>query len=141
VTLPIKNIYHTSQFAQTLGGDVASIDSFKQSVSEFITNPNDSYEFGKDVGPSPGKFLWHVHMVPVSCPNALKQWDQDYERYTRCTSDRYLLYAKNTPNLSILLIDHILDPGAHSLWTPEYRLQLSKMEAIAEDFHFFKKYP
>lgn len=144
MTLSLEKIHCTPAFLESvkhdLGGDSSYLEEFKKSFIEFELS-GDHYEFGKKSGPSKDKYLWHVHMVPINMPDALKKWNKDYENYARCTSDRYLFYAENTPNRSILLIDHVIDPGAHQIWTPQYRPQLQKMEKVAEDFHFQKTIP
>lgn len=142
MTVSIHQIHLTSHLTAklTAAGDGSAPGALKESFLSYI-QAGDSYEFGKDVGGGPKSHLRHVHMVPVSCPDALEKWKRDYENYTRCTSDRYLFYAVREPVISYLLIEHVFDPGAHEIWEPRNKRGLAAMEAIAEDFYIFNKIP
>lgn len=144
MTLTIDKIKITSKLEAGIAVDLAvhgiTTDTLRQSFLDFVIS-KDSYEYGKVVGPLPGKYLWHAHMVPLTMQAELDRWDRDYERYTRCTSDRYLFYAKREPSVSYLLIDHVIDPGAHDLWLPKFKGAVDAMERAAEDFYFHGKIP
>lgn len=140
MTLTIDKINITSTLEADLATSGIQTHLLRQAFLDFV-NSNDSYEFGKAVGPGPNKFLWHAHMIPMNSPEQLEKWNVDYSRYTRCTSDRYLFYAKREPHVSYLLIDHVIDPGGHDLWLPKYKSAVDAMEKVADDFYFFNKIP
>lgn len=145
MTLTIDKIKISSKLEATFAQDLAeyglTTQILRQTFLEFALW-NDSYEYGKEVGPLPGKYLWHAHMVPLTQPISLGKWNKNYEKNQgRCTSDRYIFYAKCEPILSYLLIDHVIDPGGHNVWLPKYKKAVDAMEKVAEDFYFFQKIP
>ena len=85
------------------------------------------------------KVLYHVHMVPRNVPGAQQQWDQDWRRYGRRTSDRYLFYANSGSGRDYLLIDLVDDPGAHQVWDAAYAEYRKELEKTADDFVYFGK--
>lgn len=102
-----------------------------------------SYYFGKDAFNRNSKWLRHVHMVPIASPDALEQWDKNWQRSRARKSDRYLFYSDGG-SFGYLLLGVVNDPGAHQfLAEPDSsdRLVLLEMEKQADAFYHFGKLP
>jgi hypothetical protein len=78
----------------------------------------DHYYFGKDSAyiapPVNGEkyALRHVHLVPEKNKQQLAKWLRIFARHGRKTSDRMLIYAKNSAG-DYLLIYILTEPDAH----------------------------
>lgn len=102
---------------------------------------NDVYDFGKDgFYASPvvdGKMiLRHVHLVPENDPIALAQWDRDWERYRRRSSDNALVYAQDGL-YGCLLIAAFWAPDAHKIplmKTQKHRELMNGFAQVADHF-------
>jgi mRNA interferase YafO len=98
---------------------------------------DDVYEFGKDVPyekphvNGQKNVLMHVHLVPIVDIEKKEKWDKSWERYSRRTSNRSLVYV-NDGGKKFLLIDIIPEPDAHEI--PKMLTQQHKeiMEFYAE---------
>lgn len=95
------------------------------------------YEFGKDVPyerphvNGEKNVLMHVHLVPIVDLDKKDEWDRNWERYSRRTSNRTLVYV-NDGSKKFLLIDIIPEPDGHEI--PKMLTQQHKkiMEFYAE---------
>lgn len=108
---------------------------------------DDFYSFGKDVPYEHphvnGKknVLMHVHLPPVLDTERKKQWDQNWERYSRRTSDKALVYAKDGTD-RFLLIAILPEPKAHAISnmkTKEDKNLMERFAQIAEAFIYHEK--
>jgi len=77
----------------------------------------------------------------MNVAKAKNAWDEAWSRYGKRTSDRYLFYTYGGARLGWLLLDLIDDPGAHLVWTLEYRAYRHTLEAWAEAFSDFGVLP
>lgn len=96
-----------------------------------------SYLFGKDsayVRPTVDGMqyaLRHVHLVPLSSEEQLKQWDKAWGRRGRKTSDRALVYVSDDKGNHLLI--YILDePDAHAIASMQTAQQRAIMHGFAE---------
>jgi hypothetical protein len=115
---------------------------FIQRFLEWKSGDEDgSYYFGKDALNRNSKWLRHVHMVPIASPDAIAQWDKNWQRSRARKSDRYLFYSDGG-SFGYLLLGVVNDPGAHQfLAKPNSsdRLVLLVMEKQADAFYHFGK--
>ncbi|NHZ97468.1 type II toxin-antitoxin system YafO family toxin [Massilia sp. CCM 8734] len=86
------------------------------------------YYFGKDAEYSRpqvnGKrVLRHVHLVPMDDSPRLAEWDRDWRKYRRRSSDTALVYA-DAGRFGFLLIAILWEPDAHRV--AEMRDQISR---------------
>lgn len=97
------------------------------------------YLFGKDsayakpsVDGTP-YLLRHVHLAPLSDPEQLRRWNSAWQRRSRKTSDRVLVYAERIADhqLSYLLIYVLPEPEAHAIATMQTRQHHELMEGFA----------
>lgn len=117
-------------------------------------NENRSPVFGKDsanLAPAVNgeKFvLRHCHLIPLCNKIALAQWEKNFARKRRKTSDRVLFYAQdpifdkpNGENLDLqrkfYLIDIADDPGAHELMRMSDAMGKRIMSKIADEAELF----
>lgn len=112
------------------------LDRFIQLFEQWkIQGEDESYFFGKDsyfVVPSN---LKHVHLVPILNQNSLSQWNKNWERGSRRTSDRFLIYAED--NTRYLLIAILPEPTAHAfvkMETAQSKKLMSLFSQAADDF-------
>lgn len=108
-----------------------------QPASEYL-----SYVFGLDVPyvrppanqVNEGGF-WHVHLVPLQSGEELAQWNKDFSRKTRKTSNRALVYATKTVALQQkFLLIYILQKDAHEIARMEsdaHKVLMTKLAKIA----------
>jgi hypothetical protein len=102
---------------------------------------NNDYNFGKDgFYASPlvnGKMiLKHVHLVPDGNPKALAQWNRDWDKYRRRSSDNALIYAEDKL-YGYLLITTLWSPDAHEIpkmKTQQHREIMNSFAQVAEHF-------
>lgn len=104
---------------------------------------NDHYYFGKDVPydrprGSLGEYvLQHVHLVPLTNPECLQDWDRKWKLEAgRRTSDSALVYVDGGRH-GYLLLTILWEPEAHTvieMRTPETRQMMQGLAAIAEIF-------
>ncbi len=116
--------------------------------SEFLnwkaTGEYNHHYFGKDSAyiapPVNGEkyALRHVHLVPVLDARQITRWWRDFARRGRKTSDRVLIYAKNSAG-DYLLIYILTEPDAHKIATMQNQTDKELMESFAKvagDFMF-----
>lgn len=115
----------------------AEFDHWKSIGDEYS-----SYLFGKDgaysrpvVNGQPNT-LRHVHLVPLADPVALQRWDKAFQRGSRKTSDRALVYVSDSyyGNLLLFILD---EPTAHEvslMKTTEHRQLMHQFAAVADKF-------
>ena len=103
------------------------IEEFRSWKALGPSGEDDCYLFGKDaayVRPKAGDLpysLRHVHLVPLTDADQLGRWDKAWERYSRRTSDRHLVYVDDKKG-NFLLIYILPDGDAHriaEMRTPE----------------------
>ena len=83
--------------------------------------------------------LRHVHMVPLADREQLKRWNTDWQRKSRKTSDRVLVYAERRAGsaTSYLLIFILPEPEAHliaGMTTREHRELMDGFANVAAAF-------
>lgn len=102
---------------------------------------NDDYYFGKDgfyaTPVVDGKMvLRHVHLVPQNDPVGLAQWDRDWAKYRRRSSDNALVYAQDGL-YGCLLIATFWSPDAHEIplmKTKKHRELMNAFAQVADHF-------
>ena len=115
--------------------------AFGGDIGSYSGREDDSYFFSRNSAPANGKFLSHVHMVPVNLPEALELWNTNWQRHSRRVSDRYLFYADGGPSNGFLLIAMVDEPGAHEIWNPGRRSEIKTLEEVADRFYHFGEVP
>lgn len=99
---------------------------------------DESYFFGKDSYFIVPSNLKHVHLVPILNQNSLSQWNKNWEKGSRRTSDRFLIYAED--NERYLLIAILPEPTAHAfvkMETPQSKTLMSLFSQVADDFIYY----
>lgn len=98
--------------------------------------------FGKDgaySSPTVGgksNTLRHVHLLPISDPEQLKVWNKRFDKKSRKTSDRALVYVSDETH-GHLLIYILAEPDAHrvaQMSTSDDSNLMRKLAAIADTF-------
>ncbi|MDK4696635.1 type II toxin-antitoxin system YafO family toxin [Kingella negevensis] len=90
-----------------------------QRFKEWKKAESESFLFGKDgayISPKvngESYVLRHVHLVPLLDVEQLAKWQQNWQRGSRRTSNRALVYAQD--NHRFLLIDILPEPVAHEI--------------------------
>jgi hypothetical protein len=82
--------------------------------------------------------LRHVHLVPEKDKRQIARWLRDFARRGRKTSDRVLIYVKNSAG-DYLLIYILTEPDAHKIATMQNQTDKGLMESFAKvagDFMF-----
>ncbi len=100
---------------------------------------DESYFFGKDALNLQSSLVRHVHMVPLSTPDALAAWDTNWQRHRKRVSDRFLFYVDGGIH-GYLLLYIVNDPGAHEFLSKKdaaNQLVRSAIEAMADEFYHF----
>lgn len=101
-----------------------------------------AYLFGKDAAyrlpPVNGdhNVLRHVHLVPLKDPAQIARWDLAWQRRSRKTSDRALVYVSD-PRQGHLLLFILEEPAAHAvarMLLPEHRQLMQMFAVVAERF-------
>jgi len=126
----------TNALESVLGKDDADL-----LCGEFLnwkaTGEYDHYYFGKDSAyiapPVNGEkyALHHVHLVPEKDKPQLAKWSQIFARRGRKTSDRVLIYVKNSAG-NYLLIYILTEPDAHKIATMQNQTDRELMESFAK---------
>jgi mRNA interferase YafO len=126
----------TNALESVLGKDDADL-----LCEEFLNWKNsgeyDHHYFGKDSAyiapPVNGEkyALRHVHLVPVLDVKQIARWWRDFARRGRKTSDRVLIYAKNSIG-DYLLIYILTEPDAHKIATMQNQTDKELMESFAK---------
>lgn len=126
----------TNALKSVLGNDDAEL-----LCGEFLnwkaTGEYDHHYFGKDSAyiapPVNGEkyVLRHVHLIPVLDANQLKRWWRNFSRRSRKTSDRVLIYTKNSVG-DYLLIYILSEPDAHKIATMQNQKDKELMESFAK---------
>jgi hypothetical protein len=102
-----------------------------------VTGEYEHYYFGKDSAyiaqPVNGEkyALRHVHLVPEKDKTQLAKWLQVFTRRGRKTSDRVLIYVKNSVG-DYLLIYILTEPDAHKIATMRNQTDRELMESFAK---------
>lgn len=118
------------------------VDLFRQWKSLGPSGEDEFYEFGKDgayVSPSVNgqkNVLRHVHLVPIIDVQKKADWDKKWERHSRRTSDRALVYVADG-NAKFLLITILPEPSAHAIGkmqTTEHKEMMEFFAEIADQF-------
>ena len=108
---------------------------------------DDFYEFGKDAPYETPQvngrknILMHVHLVPLIEIRKKREWDENWGRYSRRTSNKALVYVGNG-RAQFLLIAILPEPMAHKICkmaTPEDHDLMHSFAAIADAFIYFDK--
>lgn len=103
--------------------DGLNADDFIQDFTEWKADcaagrEDDSYWFGRDGAYRTPKVgtkqyaLRHVHLVPITDPEALSKWNFMWEKRRNRTSDRVLVYSKDARS-NFLLIFILPEGDAH----------------------------
>ncbi len=128
----VVKITITLENALKKGGQDSNL--FCQSFKEWKTGDEfGSYHFGKDSAYATPTVdgqkyaLLHVHLVPVF--DQLSTWKKIWRFKGRKTSDRVLVYTKNS-NGDFLLIFILSEPDAHKI----ARMETQKHKAIMDGF-------
>lgn len=126
----------TNALKSVLGNDDAEL-----LCGEFLnwkaTGEYAHHYFGKDSAyiapPVNGEkyVLRHVHLIPVLDANQLKRWWRNFSRRSRKTSDRVLIYTKNSVG-DYLLIYILSEPDAHKIATMQNQKDKELMESFAK---------
>jgi hypothetical protein len=107
-----------------------------------LTDEYSSYWFGKDsayVAPAvsgDNYILRHVHLAPVADKTQLAKWNRSWQRRSRKTSDRVLIYVGDNSG-DFLLIFILSEPDAHAIAAMKNQKHKEIMEgfaAVAEAF-------
>jgi Toxin YafO, type II toxin-antitoxin system len=135
----------TPMLVEALGSDMAKVNQLVSDFQEWKgfgpSGEDDHKVFGKDGANRDERYVRHVHLIPASDPAKRKQWETAFERFRKRTSDIYLVYADGTPAHGYLLIDQLLDPGAHDIWSPVYKSTRLAWQAMADAFIHFGTVP
>ncbi len=100
---------------------------------------DESYFFGKDALNLHSCMVRHVHMVPISTPNALAAWDTNWQRRRKRVSDRFLFYVDGGRH-GYLLLYIVNDPGAHEFLSSKDSANQAVQRVIqvmADEFYHF----
>jgi len=92
--------------------------------------------FGRTIGSEPPDKLMHTHFAPYDHAK-LQTWLFYHEKksYHKMGSTGYVLWA-NDPAHGDLLIDVIIEPDAHDLWTKAEKATLEGYLIVADNFCF-----
>lgn len=122
------------------------IDVFREWKMSGERGEDDFYEFGKDtayIAPSVNGepyVLRHVHLVPILDTAQLAQWNKNWEKHRRRTSNRALVYVQD--NQRFLLIDILPEPFAHTVCqmnTPQDKALMEAFAQIAEAYVYHQE--
>ena len=127
------------------GYDVADYaDYFSKWKATCPAGEFSDYYFGKDGEYDRPKragkrVLRHVHLPPESDPDDIAQWELEFGRQSRKTSDTSLIYTHDQTN-GYLLIMIVKEPDGHTLVdmsTPESVALMEHLADVAERFIVF----
>jgi hypothetical protein len=120
-------------------------DEFLRSFAEWKSRGPigefDHYYFGKDAEYSrplvDGKrVLRHVHLAPLDDSPHLAEWNRDWDKYRRRTSDTALVYADGGRH-GFLLIAILWEPDAHRIATMSDQVSRDTMNGFANVADYF----
>lgn len=112
------------------------VEQFKSWKESGVAGEDNNYLFGKDSAYATPlvdgqKYqLMHVHLVPLINVENKNQWNKNWERKSRRTSDRVLVYAKDKD--SYLLIAILPEPTAHQVAQMGNKADKDIMTSFAE---------
>lgn len=112
------------------------IEQFRNWKESGLAGEDNHYLFGKDSAYATPlvdgqKYqLLHVHLVPIINLAQRSKWDVNWQRGSRRTSDRVLVYAKDRE--SYLLIAILPEPTAHQIASMTHPEDMETMKSFAE---------
>ncbi|PAU78932.1 type II toxin-antitoxin system YafO family toxin [Halomonas salipaludis] len=134
----MAKVFTTTQLRDALGED-----SFRQLRDEFLdwlqVGEYEHITFGKDSAFRTPRLavdeeLRHVHLIPIFDEAARDQWLLRYQRRSRKTSSRILVYTRGYYDPEkYLLIDILDEPDGHDLMCQDPQL-INALAELAERF-------
>lgn len=121
------------------------IDNFKIWKTDWSINEYSVHEFGKDSGLISPKVdgksyqLRHVHLIPTE-KKSLNEWNINYKKEKRRTSDKMLIYVEDNQNfLLIAILPENLSHKIIAMKEPKDQQLMENFAEAASEYVNYKK--